>query len=462
METLYFHLPSALPVAAEQRELIAALIATCHVMADEAAWAQHAAAVAALPALTERIMQLCLSHANVLAVALLLPEERRPGVCTWHCAGQLCHLLCSTSLLPGALVACLDAGGSSSAAAAVSATAQIVQQVPLDETLPGFTGHQNHSNCVALVHAALGNVCCTVQKHSAVWRQLSGQERRRMAAQLLPLASRLPQLLQLMCDGLQQAATPRRDKAEQVLVAASLQLALLWQLRTDEEGAQGSSCQGQVQLIDSRADAVLWCSAACGALQCLPLAQQLQTRRSPEESVPTAFAVLAVRLAGLVATGLVPAGGRDLTGSTLTAADEALPAAVWQLHSQLARLVHSLAAAEGALAPLRNAWRVEELLDALSKCMTQAVRLQCSDTLAYAAEGLPPSKDHKPSRWADWLLLWMGLGGLTGYVITFRNCGLSLTCTNARHTAFVPLLLQAAAGACCHTCGSPASLSSPP
>ncbi|PRW56253.1 putative ATP-dependent DNA helicase HFM1 isoform A [Chlorella sorokiniana] len=114
---------------AEQREAIPPRIATCHVLSDEEAWEEHAAAVAAQPVLTQAIMRLCLSQASVLAVGLTLPEERRPTGCTMDGASQLFSLLSYGNLLPGAIKACFATAGSGSAAAAVAATAQIAQQL---------------------------------------------------------------------------------------------------------------------------------------------------------------------------------------------------------------------------------------------------------------------------------------------------------------------------------------------
>jgi hypothetical protein len=169
---------------AEQREAIPPRIATCHVLSDEEAWEEHAAAVAAQPVLTQAIMRLCLSQASVLAVGLTLPEERRPTGCTMDGASQLFSLLSYGNLLPGAIKACFATAGSGSAAAAVAATAQIAQQVPLDRPPPGFT-EQDHRNTAALSASALSHVCMDLCTQRAAWQQLTGQQRRRMAAQLL-------------------------------------------------------------------------------------------------------------------------------------------------------------------------------------------------------------------------------------------------------------------------------------
>lgn len=368
-----------------------AVFTVSSVLAGTEAWAAHAAAAAAQPGVSQDIMQLCLSHAAVLAVALPLPRERRPPCCEWDAADHVFGLLRPNRLLPeGTLAACFEAGGSEGAAAAITAVAQLVQLLPLDQPLPGQT-EQEQRDLVATATDVLGNICGTVGEQHVIWRQLTGQQRRRVAAHLLPLATRLPQLLRLVAGNMHQPSTHEHANAMQVLGAVSCQLALLCSLRKgeqDEQLGQGGRLQPPPQaapLVGSRADAVAWCDAACGALQCLPLVQQIYSTR-PHSAAPE-YAGVAVTFVYAAAAGLTPASG-DLPGRTLTAADEALHTAIWQLANRLSQLVHAAAAAGSPLAPLRDALGIETVLCALSECMAAAVILEHMDSGAqHLADG---------------------------------------------------------------------------
>lgn len=368
-----------------------AVVTFCSVLAGTDAWAAHAAAAAAQPGVPRDILHLCLSHAAVLAVALPLPHERRPPGCEWDSVGHVFGLLHPSRLLPeGTLAACFEAGGSDGAAAAIAAVAQLVRLLPLDQPLPGQTEQEQRDLLATALHV-LGNTCVTFGEQPAIWRRLKGQQRRRVAAHLLPLATQLPQLLPLVAGSMHQPGTQEHARSIPVLGAVSCQLALLCNLRKgeqDEQLGQGGRLQPPPQaapLVGSRADAVAWCEAACGALQCLPLVQQIYSTR-PHSAAPE-YAGVAVTFVYEAAAGLTPASG-DLPGRTLTAADEALHTAIWQLANRLSQLVHAAAAAGSPLAPLRDALGTETVLCALSECMAAAVILEHMDSGAqHLADG---------------------------------------------------------------------------
>lgn len=211
-------------------------------------------------------------------------------------------------------------------------------------------------------------------------------------AQLLPAVSQLPALLQLAAGGRQLAEL---DAVEQgllldVMRAACKQLVLLRDL--SDTGAAGDSQQSG-RLPASVEDAAAWCSAACSTLRCVPLVQQLYTAH-PSRGEPAAFNELVVHTAWFAATATGQVLASQLRdgpeAAVLRAANAGLFGVLWQLHTQLARLVHFAAIADGPLDWLSGTQQYLTLAEALARCvvaartLTQArcagINLHCDQT----------------------------------------------------------------------------------
>ena len=369
-----------------QRELLPAFVDMCFELLCAPAWAAHADAVAKLP-LAADIAGLCLALLSVLAVSLPLPEQRRPAGCTWNSPFQLSRLLSGGGgPLHAGLTAYIRAADSGSISAAVAAAAQLMQHVPLDQPPPGFS--REHPNLVLATTSLLANLCVLAGKDFNVCRRLSDQHRRRAAKQVLPAIGRLPQLLQLASGG-KQAADLTGDEPVAVfgVVASAHCFMLLLHAfyRCPIVGSQHS----QAVLVSGLADATAWCSAASGALQCMPLVQQLhalvQQQAGPaawlqlprqHSRTPAVFATAAVEVAQLAAVCALIA--RQQAGAT-AAVDSAVHAAAWQLHSRAAQLVHFSAAAADPLVNLGDEVASGRLLCALTECFTTAISLRRYD-----------------------------------------------------------------------------------
>jgi hypothetical protein len=205
-------------------------------------------------------------------------------------------------------------------------------------------------------------------------QRLASKQRRRIASQLWPVLSQLPQLLQLVCGSEEQLGPVQHSIALQLLSAANGYSVLLLRLWRDELTQDSSSRQQLASLAADWADVAAWCDASSGALQCLPLVQQVHSIDASEVG-PSNFAKMALELARIAAATLLAATYEAADGGT-AAAGAAHCTAVWQLHSRLARLVHLAAAGNSPLVQLGDQATAESLLYVVSKCMAAAVQLQ--------------------------------------------------------------------------------------
>lgn len=363
--------------AAHQRSLLPAFVYLCHLVCRDPAWAAHAAALAQ-PALAADAVQLCLSLLSILAVVLPLPEERRPDICTWATVAQLASVLREEGVLHAPLASHLHAADSGSASAAVAAAAQLMHLLPVSVPPPGFAVAAHEGLALAAIDI-LSVLCAPFYDEPAALSRWSIQQRQRVVAQLLPAVSQLPALLQLVA-GRRQVA--ELDAVEQGLLldvvrAACKQLVLLRDL--SDKGTAGDG-QQRGPLPASVEDAAAWCSAACSTLRCVPLVQQLYSAHS-SRGEPAVFCELVVQTAWFAATAaaqvLASLLHDGLEAAVLRAANAGLFGALWQLHTQLARLVHFAAIADGPLDWLSGTQQYLTLAEALARCVVASRTLTC-------------------------------------------------------------------------------------
>lgn len=357
------------------------------------AWEVHAEAAAKQPGLAQELVRLCFMQAGILAVALALPAARRPAGCTWNSAVHVFTLVTSNSLVPGdALLSYFQSADGGSTAAAIAAIAQLVQHMPL-EPLPGETAQDRRWHVTAGA-TALGEVTAAVLHNCAGGRRLSSAQQRRVAAQLLAVMGRLPHLVQLLAGGQQQQLPPGMADEFGPGQAVSAGICLMGVLRIlDKQHGQHGSSQQAEPLVGGRADAAAWCDAACAALQCVPLVQQVHSS-GPRGNSPADFARVAVDFVG-VATGNLIRISFEEPSNAATAARDPLHTSVWQLHTRLARLAHLLAAPNGAR--LASELNLSSILFALSECMAVAAQMHRMDAVAHADEpGAAPTLNQLP------------------------------------------------------------------
>ncbi len=363
----------------------------CHGLACEPAWEAHAAQLAQ-PLLAQDIVQLCLSYAGALAVGLSLPKEQRPHTCDWVSASVLSELFLPGAPLHAPLLPHLKAADGRGATAALTAAAQLVQQLPLDQPPAGFSCDE-HGRLLAAVAALLATVCSALLASGAIAR-LSTQQRRQIAKQLLPLTG-LPLRLLRGSGGRQGAVAQFQDDYKKALIVnVRFQMDLLvalWEI--DSEAYDEAGHQRPAALLpSSSADVAAWCSAACAALQCMPLVQQLHSLR-PQCIAQREFAETALKLAWCSISYIDMEIRQPQSAAAMAAADGALHAAVWQLHSRVAQLVHFTAAAEQPLVRLDQETDAAKLLIMLS-CglfvLTELYDLGCR------AEGPGSASAHLP------------------------------------------------------------------
>jgi len=196
-------------------------------------------------------------------------------------------------------------------------------------------------------------------------------QRRQVAKQLLPLAG-LPHQLQRASGSRQEEQSPAED--EQILHvgvdAADCLIQLLSELKKgDHDALLGAGGQRPATLLtSSSADVAAWCSAACAAVQCLPLAQQLPGLDRQREA-PLNFVDSALDLAWCAAFYVETEAMQPARHAA------AVQLAAWQLHSRLAQLVHFMAAAEQPLVRLGDERHAAVLLTPLSSAMVDACHL---------------------------------------------------------------------------------------
>lgn len=326
-------------------------------------------------------------------MALALPAARRPAGYTWNSAVHVFTLVTSNSLVPGdALLSYFQSADGGGTATAIAAIAQLVQHMPL-KPLPGETAQDRRWHATTGA-AALGEVTAAVFHHCAGGWRLSTAQRRRVAAQLLPVMGRLPQLVQLLAGDQRQQVQPGTADELGPGPAVSTGICLMGVLRIlDKQHGQHGSSQQAAVLVSNRADAAAWCDAACAALQCVPLVQQVHSS-GPRGNSPADFARVTVEFVG-VATGNLIRISFEEPSSASTAARDPLHTSVWQLHTRLARLAHLLAAPKGM--QLASQLDVSSILFALSECMAVAAQMHRMDEVAHANEpGAAPTLNQLP------------------------------------------------------------------
>ena len=367
-------------------------MAVCNSLASGPAWKAHLAEIAQ-PPLGQGIVQLFLSFTGALAVALPLPEDRRPVGYDWERAAQVAELLLDAPL-HAALQSHLEVVDGSSAAAAVTAAAQLVQQLLLAQPPTGFS-QRRHSRDLQLLFAQLAMLCSWLRT-SSVPGQLSLPQRQRIATQLLPLAGLPLQLRHASpsSQGAQFTAVHQQLLLASVAAACSSTqlLGTLWTTDRDTSVRAGNQRPAALLTFGS-ADAAAWCSAACAALRCIPLVQQLHSLGC-RLTTPASFADSAldlawcanfyVRMETLQRTSQAAA-------AAAAAADGAVHLAAWQVHSRVAQLVHFMAAAEQPLLHLGDEDHAEKLLVLLSDGLIAMTHLlETGSTPADGLDGAPP------------------------------------------------------------------------
>lgn len=339
----------------------------------------------ARPELAADAIDQALSLLIMLAAALPLPPERRPAGCTWECVALLAKALSGSECFLSALLLCLRQASDSRAVAAVSASAQLVQLMPIDQPPPGC--RLRHSHFVSVLVALLGNLCWNVCNRPIGLQRFSLDERWRMAAQVLPAVSRLPQLLALVAGA---AGADQLDEGQQLLLVvlspARHQLAFLSQLWHDSggrasgssngSGAAGSGSQpGRVLPVHYFSSATLWCRAAVATLRCTERLQQLhnliqqQPRGQPaQQALPAEFSLLSLRLARTAAVCMLAAAS-ELPDAGAAVLSDAMQT-TWQLHSTACRLVHFTTTATNPITHLDGG-----VLCLLAECMLAAAQI---------------------------------------------------------------------------------------
>lgn len=351
-----------------QRSLLPAVITTLHTLMRTPAWRPQADAVVADEQRAVGIVALTVAYLRTLAVGLQLPPERRPDGCTWPAAAWAASLIGCTLLVP----ACdkwFAAADGASLAAAVVAAAQLVQHVQLDE-LPDPAREPHAAFFLATLP---GRMCGPLCEHDATRARLGSEQRWRVAAQLAPAVSCLPQLLRVAVERASTRPEARLPNISSLAGSAQFTFVLLGKFWGDVFTSGSSSLQS---LARSAGDCAAWAGAACAALRCLAqlgsTAQQ-QALREQEAAVLASFVNAADGLAARAAV---------LTHHPLWRGDAGMAQAAWELHTTLCRRLH-LAAAGSSAALQLDAEALLELLNAMGNCV-------------FAAEGPPVARDPGP------------------------------------------------------------------
>lgn len=349
-----------------QRELLGSFAYMCHWLLMQPAWDAHAAVTKAQPHLARSMAQLCLSFVSVLAAALPLPPERRPASCTWGAVATVCQIL-TTSLLHTPFFPL--AADTSLLSAACAGSVQLVQQLPLDRPPPSISKKQHP----LLLFGLIGLLRCTCGT-AAVWQRLDSRQQQRLAKQLVPVFSTLPQQLRLVVGG----------GHWQVAHLSGLDLSIATATVNSASCVLSAYCSYvQPQQSHSLADVVSFCGTACSVLQCLPLLQELAEANPANQPciVPcTSLAVQALDLAVFAAHAAVVELIPPRTLAAAAAADTPqLTTALWKLHSHLAQLVHFSAAAGNPLINLELRAGTGLPVLALSNCINAAAELHFTE-----------------------------------------------------------------------------------
>lgn len=245
----------------------------------------------------------------------------------------------TSAMLQPSVQAWVRSTGGASAAAAIAAAAQLMQQLPVE----GAEFEQNGP----LVLALAGNLCMPACQDLAVLARQSTEDRRRAASQLLPAVSRMPQLLQRPGSG------PLADLPAEELVSLSIpcvsakfQVNLLGDYAA---GSYGANMETPAP-FGSTAVCAPWASTAAALLRCMPLLHELHTAMQCHEHL-AANAGQVANMAQVVHQ-LLPRAAHLLflaTQCSQPVADEAAARtalqALWELHSTMCRCVHFAASA---------------------------------------------------------------------------------------------------------------------
>lgn len=348
-----------------------------HALAFQPGWAAHAAAVLRLPRLAQDSVQQCLTLISVLAALLPVPEGQRPGRFSWQDGAHAAEVLLSESALQAALASYFEAADGAAISGALSATAQLVQLLPFEP--PVLCGDEGRGADGRIAIMALLGGMCGMTDRADSWRRLSSQQQRRVRMQLLPLVSRLPQWLRLVAGGrqLEQLAAEQRTLLLALVTATCSYMFLLRSFWQDYASALSSELHRLPSLAPSSLpevpEAAAWCSAACGALQSIPLACQLYSI-CREEPSPARFGETALDTAW-IAIDAMKLALSEPSNHAAVAQDGALHDTVWQLHSSVARLVQFSAAAEAPPVRLGRVFEAGKLLNVLTKSLDAAAHL---------------------------------------------------------------------------------------
>lgn len=364
-----------------------------------------------------RLVQLLMPALPALAVALRLPAERRPPGCSWETADYILAALTIPPLRP-ARNGWFAAADSRSLLSTVCAIAQLLAILPLEQpaadtvapagssagspatALPRHTGAASFLECSFMMAMnALAVLASSARCAEQALSQQSLQEQRRLASSLLPVLARLPSLAALASSPTIAVGWPSNTAADaQVNLIVSV-CTLIWLLLAvgSKSGAATAYGDGTPRLVSSFADAAAWCSAASAALRAIPLlaAWQVPAINLVQSLVELAsWAGPAARfLTGRrnVARQMAAAGGAAASAAPAApaAAEDTAPLleAVWDLHTQAARLVHFVASG-GSGATLRfvdHPQAMASLLNALSNSISAAY--QASEAPASATGG---------------------------------------------------------------------------
>lgn len=384
------HLPAAAQV---QRALLPLFGNVLEVLCAQGAWSAHAATAAGEHPAAASTVDQALSLVIMLAAGLALPADRCPAGCSWGSAAGIAHVLSGSHYSRMPLLVCLHHATSSRVVAAVAAAAQLLQLLPLDQPPPGYQ-QQQHFQLAAWLAALLGRFCIRVSEGPAGVQRFSWEERCRLAAQLLPAASRLPQLMRLSTCGKQvdQLEDGRLQLLLAALPSACLSLSFLcqlWHAGNSVAAGSSSSTAGSAP-VRQLAHAATWCNTAASVLSCLHWLQQVRDTvrqrgwSATQQEASAEFASQAVGLASAAAPIMVAA-----VSQLPTPAAEAADAlrATWQLHTAACRLVHYSAATGSPIAQLDGT-----VVCLLSECMVAASLLQ-----ARTQQGQPRSTAGAPA-----------------------------------------------------------------
>lgn len=365
-------------------------------------WSAHTDAIAGHGQLPSSAVALALSHLRTLAVGLQLPAGHRPAGCTWQAAGWVGSKL-SSIMLRNARTAWASGADGASTAAAIVAAAQLVHRLPRDHPI-GLSAAELPKTA-ALVASLPGHLCSLLCHDQRALARQNIQQRRLVAAQLLPAVGRLPQLLELLAGGEQLTNMSDERLVQAVLVcrAANWELGLLGfyaQQSCVELISGGGSSR---RIMHSAADVALWAQALSAALRCVPLLRalhsvlQTDTRITQDRNlaaelaffvsgVPVGPGTLALERASTLSAAPPHASG----DSARSAAGEALQA-LWALHTAQCRRVH-YAATAGSPQFRLGPERVLSAVCVLSDCMSAAAFMQLNASVITPGKPMPPSR----------------------------------------------------------------------